>query len=269
MSASLSRLSSFCVFRVILPALLSISPALQAQTVSWTKTIDFDINTGYAYTGHAAGDPRGVNYINAPTTGISTGPSVSGVSLGKTGTSADTQPTPADGNAFYGFFNTTDQYVTLTLTFDTLLTGGTLANVGSLQWHDYKVELSGGDATLANLDVTMTTPSGYNPLPGPGDWSITGDGTPALTLLNNHPEQGGWGFNGAQGFQITGTWTTVKLTHFSHAPSSFGESYDDVAGFTVNGATVSPNNAPEPAAALLLGLTAACSAATRRRRFSV
>ncbi|MES2706226.1 MAG: hypothetical protein V4726_06425 [Verrucomicrobiota bacterium] len=142
--------------------------------------------------------------------------------------------------------------MTLTLTFDTLLSGGFLANVGSLQFTDCQIEVSGGNATIANGDVAMIAAPGFTPVPAATDWSITGNGTPEITLLTEHPEHNGWNFSGAQGIQITGTWSTVTLTHYLDAASAGGQSWDSVAGFTVNGAAVVPEPSPPLVSALAL-----------------
>lgn len=251
-----------------LSLLFTLTPAF-GQTVNWTKTLSYDIDQAYTYPGRpTTAVPRGLEFTT-PTSGSTSGPTVDGIQLGYDLTAvnqSDTQATPAGGNAHLAFFKTSSQYGTLTLSFDTLLNDGFLADVGSLQWSDYQIEVSGGTATLTNLDVTLTRATGYSPVPTASDWSISGDGTQKLTLLSQTPsEHPGWGFNGTSGIQISGTWSTITITHFSDTPTAFGEAWDTVAGFTVNGATISSAPVPEPSSLLVSGLAFSLVAMRRRR----
>jgi hypothetical protein len=237
--------------------IISAVTSVQAQTVNWTKTLDFDLAGGHS-----------VSYVS-PTSGSTTGPTVSGVQIGYDLAAfgqRDTLPTEV-----FGVFTTTAHFVELTLTFDHLLDGGSLAGVGTLQYvTDYEISISGGTGTLTNQGVQYlyAGTSIINPL-----GTYTGDGTstihfnsPPLTPIGSSSSDG-WSdyYSGQLGLAVTGTYDTVTIRRYNTDFTPGGlQGYDDVAGLTVSGATVIVP-VPEPSGALLLGLTGTLALLRRRR----
>lgn len=220
-------------------------------TVSWNKTIDYSLDNSAVIT-----------YVGA-TTGTTTGPTVNGVQLGydllSTGNQRDTLISPT----VWDVFASPSSYVEMTLKFDHLLSGGSLAQVTTLQYvTNYDISISGGTGTLTNAGVQYHETEGTIDPQG----TYSGDGTSTIHFVAPGTSANAWtdNYTGGQGLLINGTFDTVTIRRWNtdFSPGAL-KAWDDVAGLTVSGATVVV--VPEPSGVLLFGASGLLAVFRRRR----
>ena len=231
--------------------MLVFSQESSAQTVTWTKTIDYSLDNSAVIT-----------YVGA-TLGTTTGPTVDGVQLGydllSTGNQRDTLISPT----VWDVFASPSSYVEMTLKFDHLLSGGSLAQVTTLQYvTNYDISISGGTGTLTNAGVQYCEADGLIDPRG----TYSGDGTSTIHFVGPGTSANAWTdyYTGGQGLLINGTFDTVTIRRWNtdFSPGAL-KAWDDVAGVTVSGATVVV--VPEPSGVLLFGASGLLAAFRRRR----